>query len=252
MSARAAIVAVVALAPLLGGFSLIRGEDRDVARGNEHYRQGDYATALEHYRAARARGDEPALDFNEGAALYRLAASREGGERRELLEDAARAFASAARSDAPKLRVDAYYNLGNTQFRQGRYADAVEAYKEVLRLDPARDDARHNLALALSARDRGDALAAEARARRGGGAVAEREARPEARPERGAGEGERGRTKERELDFQPHADEERRRREPAPISLDDVERKLDELERLSRATWLERLRRRAGREGVAR
>jgi tetratricopeptide (TPR) repeat protein len=250
MSTRRAMVVLLLLAPLAGGFSLLRAEDPEVARGTERYLAGDHAGALAEFRAARARGDDPALDFNEGVAAHALASQREGAERRQLLEDAARAFERAAAGGDVALATQAHYNLGNTRYRQGRYDDAAEAYKVVLRADPSHADARHNLALALRARDRAAAAGVRGTAGRGEG---REDARARVAPHQPASELEgqidharadaAGPDARRDPHEGPRADDH------GPISLEDVERKLDELERLSREVWLERLRRRAREAG---
>lgn len=40
-----------------------------------------------------------------------------------------------------------YYNLGNAEYKQKNYAQAVLAYERALRIDPDNDDAQYNLAL---------------------------------------------------------------------------------------------------------
>ena len=46
------------------------------------------------------------------------------------------------------LRAQAYYNMGNSFYRQGQFAEAIAAYKEALKLNPDDQDAKHNLELA--------------------------------------------------------------------------------------------------------
>lgn len=50
-----------------------------------------------------------------------------------------------SRSQSPTLRARAYYNLGNLLALQGKVQDAVEMYREALRLDPSDWDAKSNL-----------------------------------------------------------------------------------------------------------
>jgi tetratricopeptide (TPR) repeat protein len=175
----AAIAAVAAL--LLGGWDLLRAPDDDIADGNGRFSAGDYDDALAAYRRARARRAaadpdraHPAIDFDIGAALYKLAeasapdaraqqpAHAEPGQpgaepdesgaaanpaRRLALTQAEEAFRRATRSDDPQLEALAHYNLGNTLYRLDRLDEAVDAYKRALRLDPDNDDARYNLEL---------------------------------------------------------------------------------------------------------
>ncbi len=62
---------------------------------------------------------------------------------------AAEAFQKAANlMDHPAWKSAAHYNTGNAHYRQGRLEDAIEKYKEALRLVPSDPDAKHNLELA--------------------------------------------------------------------------------------------------------
>lgn len=56
--------------------------------------------------------------------------------------------AVAKRSDDVKTKSSALYNLGNTLYDGQKYAEAAEAYKQTLRLDPNNENARYNLAMA--------------------------------------------------------------------------------------------------------
>jgi Ca-activated chloride channel family protein len=110
-------------------------------RGNKHYEKRQYEPALEQYGRAAARSPKDARPvFNAGDAHYRL-------------EDYARAqeaFKAVAESGAaPAARAAAYYNLGNALYAQQKWADAVDAYRRAVALDPADADARRNLAVAL-------------------------------------------------------------------------------------------------------
>ena len=47
------------------------------------------------------------------------------------------------------MRSRGFFNRGNASFQQQQYAQAVQAYMEVLRMNPDDQDAKHNLELAL-------------------------------------------------------------------------------------------------------
>ena len=47
------------------------------------------------------------------------------------------------------LRSQGFFNRGNAAFQTQQYLQAVEGYKEVLRMNPDDLDAKHNLELAL-------------------------------------------------------------------------------------------------------
>jgi len=47
-------------------------------------------------------------------------------------------------------RAASYHNLGNSYLKAGKVDEAIEAYKNGLRLDPKANDTRYNLAFALN------------------------------------------------------------------------------------------------------
>jgi Ca-activated chloride channel family protein len=114
-------------------------------RGERLYHQAKYPEAYAVFREGLDRDSSPRLDFDAGAALYRL----------ERYDEAVAAFRRAART--PELRQRSLYNLGNAlvraaEERPGEPApllDAVAAYEEALRLSPGDAEARWNLEVAL-------------------------------------------------------------------------------------------------------
>ena len=64
-------------------------------------------------------------------------------------KDAVPYLEKAAETASPELEPRVQYNLGNAKLAAGDASGAVEAYKQSLRLDPAREDAKWNLELAL-------------------------------------------------------------------------------------------------------
>ena len=106
----------------------------------EHYRSGEYAAALNLYRDALVdRPDAPELHFNVGDALFK------NGDYEKALQE----FAQVLEAPGENMRAQAYYNMGNSYFQQQAFEQAVESYKQSLQLDPADEDAKVNLELAL-------------------------------------------------------------------------------------------------------
>lgn len=65
-------------------------------------------------------------------------------------EEALNIFKQIARDDVAGMHApDAYYNLGNTYFQMKKLPEAAEAYKNTLRRNPNDDEARYNLAYVL-------------------------------------------------------------------------------------------------------
>ncbi len=112
-----------------------------------HYQNGDFTRAQSDFEAlAKSQPADPRLRFNAGAAAYRAG----------NLEAASRHFLDALASPDLQLQSDAFYNLGNTQFRVGETAQdpktrqqaweqAVRAFEAALELAPAHTNANHNL-----------------------------------------------------------------------------------------------------------
>lgn len=108
--------------------------------GNTDFEAGEFDAALEDYTAARL--EDPNLAepyYNGGNSYYRMGDL----ERAQLQLDQ-----SARRAEA-EVAQHTNFNLGNTFYQQENWAEAVEAYKEVLRLNPDDVDAKNNLEMAL-------------------------------------------------------------------------------------------------------
>lgn len=92
------------------------------SRGVEASRDGDHATALEHFEAARAAGlATPALDFNLGVTLYQLG----------RVDAARESFLRAWRS--PRMAGPAAYRLGQIARAEGDTAAAADWFRQAAR-----------------------------------------------------------------------------------------------------------------------
>ena len=121
---------------------------REARRGSQLYHSGRYVEARQAFQQAFAASGDPAIQYDLGVALYRL----------KQYEDAAKNFREAAA--VPGLRQRSYYNLGNAYVRASEEApekdeplrQAIAAYEEALRLQPADSAAKWNLELAIQRR----------------------------------------------------------------------------------------------------
>ena len=121
---------------------------REARQGDRLYRSGRYAEAHQAFLRAFAASGNPALQYDLGVAQYRL----------KRYEEAAKSFREAAA--VPHLRQRSYYNLGNAHVRASEEApekdeplrQAIGAYEEALRLEPADSAAKWNLELAIQRR----------------------------------------------------------------------------------------------------
>ncbi|MDE5623697.1 MAG: tetratricopeptide repeat protein [Alistipes sp.] len=130
---------ILCLFAFLGASAQRMPERREVRRGNRSYHKGDYKKAIERYTQALTYAPssfEAAYDL--GSALYKA----------EMLDKAeqtmARAAADTLRTDEERAKT--FYNLGNAQFQQKKYKEALESYRRSLLLDPADMEAKYNYA----------------------------------------------------------------------------------------------------------
>lgn len=108
--------------------------------GNASYASQNYEIAVESYQ--RAQDIEPSrseIPYNSGNAYFKL----------RDFEQAREQFQIAIVEGDVDLARDSLFNLGNTFFENFEFELALEAYKEVLRLDSTDQDAKHNLELTL-------------------------------------------------------------------------------------------------------
>jgi len=112
------------------------------------YKKGDFAAAEQEYQAAAANTPgKTELDFNAGSAAYKAA----------MYARAVEAFKKSLTTDQLNLQQDTYYNLGNTQYRQGQQTEttnpkqtipvwqqAIKSYDAALQLRPDDADSRYN------------------------------------------------------------------------------------------------------------
>ena len=133
------------LALLLVGCSSAAREGR---QGQQLYEAGRYRESNQAFQRALDASGDPALQYPVGITLYRL----------HRYEEAARRFREA--TSVPRLKQRSWYNLGNAYVRAAEEAadkamtldQAVAAFEEALRLDPADSAAKWNLELALRRR----------------------------------------------------------------------------------------------------
>jgi Ca-activated chloride channel family protein len=112
------------------------------------YKKGDFAAAEQEYQAAAANApSKTELDFNAGSAAYKAA----------MYDKAVEAFKKSLATDQLNLQQDTYYDLGNTQYRQGEQTEktnpkqtipiwqqAIQSYDAALQLKPGDADSLYN------------------------------------------------------------------------------------------------------------
>jgi len=110
-----------------------------VRQGNKQYRSGDFPNAEVSYRKALEKNDRNAQAlYNLGNAL--LAQNKDSAAVTE--------FEKATKAETNELRKSmAYHNMGVICQRHRMFGEAIEAYKQSLRLNPHDDETRYNLEL---------------------------------------------------------------------------------------------------------
>src|SRR5699024_9545732 len=109
-------------------------------------------------KAERAKS---ANDFSEAEAAYRRALSKDlknaeasynfghlYGDKEMEMESMSQLLKTAKNASSKELKHKAFHNLGNTYMKQKDYAQAVNAYKDALRNNPADEETRYNWAVA--------------------------------------------------------------------------------------------------------
>lgn len=136
---RHAILLALALTAAAAAYGQKMPERRDVRRGNRAYEKSNFDRAIGMYNRALEQNPQCfEAGYDLANALYRA-------ERYDTAEQTAVRFAAdTLRSDTD--RADAFYNLGNIQFAQQKYQEALESYKNAMRLNPDDREAKYNYA----------------------------------------------------------------------------------------------------------
>ena len=122
-----------------------------VMEGNFFNTRGLYTQAISSYlRALNHEEAAPYAEYGLGSAFFAL---EEGSAALERYREAAIGLANR-QQDHPELRYRIYYNTGIIFFEQGEYDEAVQAFRNALRVDGSRIEAKRNLELSLISAER--------------------------------------------------------------------------------------------------
>ena len=115
-------------------------ERRLVRQGNEYFDESNIKKSIESYQEALKHAPNSfEAKFNLASALYR-------DERYEASEKGLQALLND-KSLLDSERGDVAYNLGNVQFKQKKYKEALDSYRKAMRYNPNDEDAKFNYAL---------------------------------------------------------------------------------------------------------
>ena len=114
-----------------------------VRKGNRAFERGRYERSIERYTHA--------LEATPGTweAMYNLGNALVAAERYDKSEEMLRAAAADTLRSGDD-RAEAYFNLGNVQLSQQKLQEALESYKNSLRMNPADEEAKYNYAYVKS------------------------------------------------------------------------------------------------------
>lgn len=139
MVKRVFLLAMLLMSPFV---CLAQAERSEIRQGNALFDKGDYKGAEVKYRSAlQLKGDSREALSNLGGALFK----------QKLGDDAAGVYKKVVEQSAtlaPSAVSDAHYNLGNTYLQDRKLDEAIESYKNALRLNPSDMQTKFNLAYA--------------------------------------------------------------------------------------------------------
>ena len=117
--------------------------ERSIVRdGNKNYDKGLFSDSEINYRKSlsKNKGFEEA-QFNLADALFK----------QDRYDESINVLNNLiSETDNTNLKSEAYYNLGNNLLQKQQLENAVDAYKNCLRLNPSDEEARYNLSKVMS------------------------------------------------------------------------------------------------------
>lgn len=149
------VIAVILLGvtPFTCAAQSTRNERRLITEGNKLYVARKFKDAAKTYEGAlKENGSSTVARYNLGLAQIRQVTNPKDTTpaAKTLLENARKNLSDVAAmaKTKPGLASKANYNLGNLEFNQEKYKEAIDYYKQALRIDPQDNNARKNLRIA--------------------------------------------------------------------------------------------------------
>jgi Ca-activated chloride channel homolog len=126
---------------VLPALSYGQEENKAILKANKLYKEGKFDEAIAGYRkAAEVNPANSTIQYNLGNAVFK----------KESFDEALAAYdKSIELSKDNATREKNVYNKGVTYTNQKKLMESIAAYKAALKIDPADEDARHNLQKAL-------------------------------------------------------------------------------------------------------
>ena len=131
-----------------GSITAQKAERQNVRSGNKQYKKENFTEAEIAYRKSievNPRSVEGI--FNLGNALYKQEKYPEALEQFQLIAGQGERLLRENPENVTRLS-QLFHNMGNIGMKTQQYQQSIEAYKQSLRLNPADEETRYNLALA--------------------------------------------------------------------------------------------------------
>ncbi|MBS1563692.1 MAG: tetratricopeptide repeat protein [Bacteroidetes bacterium] len=126
---------------MAGAGAMAQKSNADIRKGNQLYKQKNYAASKDAYNKALAENpNDPTANYNLGNTAFR---SEKHDEAVQLYDN------TISNSKDKPVREKAFYNKGVALSKEKKLQESIDAWKESLKLDPNDNDARENLQKAL-------------------------------------------------------------------------------------------------------
>lgn len=127
-------------------------ERNDIRRGNSLFNKEKYHEALEEYdKALAVNSGSIRAKYNKAVTLLQLQSEDNKGTENDPRIQASRLFAELipdAKNYDIGIAEKSFYNLGNVAFNDEQFDQAIDMYKNALRINPDNLQTRENLRLA--------------------------------------------------------------------------------------------------------
>lgn len=129
-----------------------KAERNAIRKGNGFFEKKDYYRALEEYEKALQINDRSIIGrYNKAVALLELQNEDNKGtdkDPRALAAEQLNELLDDARLYNKDIAAKSFYNLGNIAFNDSNFSQAIDEYKNSLRIRPDSRETRQNLRLA--------------------------------------------------------------------------------------------------------
>jgi hypothetical protein len=130
---------LITLMVVTGVIDNIATVNRLKKEAEQAYKEGDYATAISHYRTLT----DSLKVQDDGVRLNLAHALLQAGD----TIAARRNYSSLVRSEQPDVKSVAYQQMGIVASAQQQYEESLASFKESLKANPANEEARYNYEL---------------------------------------------------------------------------------------------------------